>query len=836
MLFLSHFRSKRNLPLELTVEQIQKDIEKKKTSTYNEYLKDQQDRYVKPFFDSDARYVLEHDASDEEKSRVLGLFGKNVCNAMQEQNGFEESQILFGERHGFDVKHPERPHKISYRAWILGWKVRYPLLRQMILDKNLQGDSDGRLDDSVYKPTEQLLGCVYACKGSMTVDKKTVKDLRILKPIGEAHPYKDYLVQHLEGNEKEVIWNPEPARRQICAVAEETSDATPESHEESLAELLDILVIDRAKSRSEWVNIGHHLKAISEANFEIWDAWSTKSTEKYTNRTDNRKVWDTIRIKAQSHQALNYLRSKAKHDNEDRFLAYIAQDENSHILEIVRKRGSHLSIAKYIQLWHKYDILVVSAKKQNPLYYTFNGNTWDERDQVTYLSKLICESIIPRLQRHAETFQRKDNSEDTKKMAGQLFDVVHNLENHNFRSSVIADLLVVLYTDVNFQDLMDTNTDLIGFDNGIYDLESKEFRPGQPEDFVTRTTKMDCPMHFEPAQYEEVHTFLSQILVDEPVRNYVLDQFSQNLNGRVGKNLLHFLTGASGGNGKTTLVNLVANAFGEYAFKIGSDLLTGSRPSSFNGNPLLMKMKGVRFIYIEEPEDEDKSRLNGAWIKELTGGTKMSARLNHGNQYFEFMPQWHFYALSNKVPDLNGSDGGLQRRVRKVDFEALFTNEFQATENDPHVFPEITDMAGKLTRMAPVFMKILLDRYVHDFSYDCPEKVIVSSRMLMEENDPFAFFINLAIRRNQVRDAYVTVKEARKIWKELAKDSDNEIMRNIPKESELNSNISRLTRVKCISQTWITEPDGTRHRESSVFRNLSFKFQLEDGGLVPLAA
>ena len=833
--FLPHFRSKRTNPLRLTIDEIAEKIQREKLSTYDEFFKDGDEFFVKPYFDSDARYYHETDVNDGEKSRVLELFKQNVCKVMDSQEGFSQAQLLLGERHGFDVKHPERPHKISFRAWILGWKVKYPMLKQMIIDNNLQGDSDGRLDDSVYKASDQLLGCVYACKGQMTVNKKNVIDARILRPIGQPRPYKDYLVQHLEGNEKMVVWKRKLDRVSVRSAVAATPDAGPQAvpsaTHENLADLLDILVLDRVESRSEWVNIAHHLKAISATNFEIWDAWSQKS-QKYTSKPDLQKVWNSICVKAGPSDALKYLYSKAKFDNEEKFIALIAQDEFSHVLEILHKRGSHLSIAKYIELWHKYDILVVSAKKQNPLYYTFNGNTWDERDQVTYLSKLICESIIPRLQKQTETFQRKDSAGETGKMAEQLFAVVQNLENHNFRASVIADVLVVLYNGEHIKDLMDANTDLIGFGNGVYDLRSKEFRPGQPEDFVTRTTKLDCPIEIAPELTHEVEIFLNQILVDQQVREYLLDQFSQNLNGRVGKNLMHFLTGSSGANGKTTLVNLVAKAFGDYAFKVGSDVLTSSRPSSFNGNPLLMKMKGVRFIYIEEPEDEDKSRLNGAWIKELTGGAKMSARLNHGNQYFEFMPQWHFYALSNKIPELNGSDGGLQRRVRKVDFEALFTNEFEATQEDPHVFPEITDMSDKLDRMAPAFLRLLLNRYIHDFSYECPEKVLASSRILMEENDPFAYFVNIAIRRNRERNAYFTVKEARKVWKELAKGPDNEILRSLPKESDLSSNLSRLLRLKCIPQTWITNADGSKHNARSVFRNVSLQFEFDNEVLV----
>ena len=107
------------------------------------------------------------------------------------------------------------------------------------------------------------------------------------------------------------------------------------------------------------------------------------------------------------------------------------------------------------------------------------------------------------------------------------------------------------------------------------------------------------------------------------------------------------------------------------------------------------------------------------------------------------------------------------------------------------------------------------------------------SETLADKYDPFEFFVKLALRRNPARDAYITVKEARKVWKELAKTSGNEILRDVPKEWELNSNISRLTKLKSITQTWITEPDGTKHRESSVFRNISLQFAFHNGVLSP---
>ena len=85
------------------------------------------------------------------------------------------------------------------------------------------------------------------------------------------------------------------------------------------------------------------------------------------------------------------------------------------------------------------------------------------------------------------------------------------------------------------------------------------------------------------------------------------------------------------------------------------------------------------------------------------------------------------------------------------------------------------------------------DRYIHDLSYECPGKVLASSRNLMEENESFAHFVNLAIRKSKERTAYFTVKEARRVWKELAKGPDNEMLDR--KSTRLNSSHSGESRM-----------------------------------------
>ena len=210
-------------------------------------------------------------------------------------------------------------------------------------------------------------------------------------------------------------------------------------------------------------------------------------------------------------------------------------------------------------------------------------------------------------------------------------------------------------------------------------------------------------------------------------------------------------------------------------------------------------MVDVRFVYIEEPSSEGASKLNAAWVKELTGGSKINARLLHSNEYVEFTPQWHMYALCNNMPEPNGADGGLQHRVRKIDFPSTFTNLYGPTEDNPHVFPEITDLSDKIVKMAPAFVHMLLTKYyVHDYTYECPQSVMDSSLQLMADNNPFAMFVERSVVRSDAKYAHFTAKEAKDAWKMQEYEYGK-----TPKEEEIRQQFAIILRIPCMKRFFI---------------------------------
>ena len=48
-----------------------------------------------------------------------------------------------------------------------------------------------------------------------------------------------------------------------------------------------------------------------------------------------------------------------------------------------------------------------------------------------------------------------------------------------------------LFHNADFIEKMDQNPYLLGFKNGVIDFKEKRFRQGYPEDYITKSTKMD---------------------------------------------------------------------------------------------------------------------------------------------------------------------------------------------------------------------------------------------------------------------------------------------------------------------------------------------------------
>ena len=115
----------------------------------------------------------------------------------------------------------------------------------------------------------------------------------------------------------------------------------------------------------------------------------------------------------------------------------------------------------------------------------------------------------------------------------------------------------------------------------------------------------------------EIDDFMEKVFPNEELREYMWDHAASTLIGE-NKNQKFIIYTGVGGNGKSIWVDLINLMLGDYADKINIALLTQKRKSIGGPTPEIAKLKGRRFVSMDEPSAGDE--LNEGIMKQMTGG------------------------------------------------------------------------------------------------------------------------------------------------------------------------------------------------------------------------
>ncbi len=210
-------------------------------------------------------------------------------------------------------------------------------------------------------------------------------------------------------------------------------------------------------------------------------------------------------------------------------------------------------------------------------------------------------------------------------------------------------------------DQLDADPFLFNTKNGTLDLRTGELRAHDPNDLLTKVA--GCG--YDPdAQSETFDRFLEVIQPDPAVRAFLARLFGHALLGTVREHLLPILTG-TGSNGKSTLIETVQTAFGDYAISAEPELLVERGSVHTTGQADLL---GVRLAV--SAETDKGRRLAAATVKRLTGGDKIRARRMRQDN-IEFAASHSVVMVTNHKPTVAGDDPALWRRLRIVPFDVV---------------------------------------------------------------------------------------------------------------------------------------------------------------------
>jgi len=208
---------------------------------------------------------------------------------------------------------------------------------------------------------------------------------------------------------------------------------------------------------------------------------------------------------------------------------------------------------------------------------------------------------------------------------------------------------------------LDADPYLLNVANGTLDLRTMELRPHNPADRITKVTRAAWDSDTPTATWG---TFLTQVLPDTEVREFLQRVAGVGLLGIVVEHVLPILTGV-GSNGKGTFYKAVNYALGDYASTVEPDLFLHRQGAHPTGE---MDLLGIRWCVVSETEKD--RRLAEATMKRLTGGDTIRAR-RMKKDFVEFTPSHTAVMITNHLPKVSGDDPAIWRRLRVVPFDVV---------------------------------------------------------------------------------------------------------------------------------------------------------------------
>ena len=233
--------------------------------------------------------------------------------------------------------------------------------------------------------------------------------------------------------------------------------------------------------------------------------------------------------------------------------------------------------------------------------------------------------------------------------------------------------------------LVDSDTELVGCGDGsILNLRTGTRLDNNDDVFVTRmlgaylNNEVDCPTW---------KRFLNQIFESNvELINFVRRAVGYSLTGSTSEQCLFILNGC-GANGKTTLLTVLHNLFGNYAATIPMQTLMNTGNSSQQTNDLAY-LVGKRFVTASE--GEDGQRLAESKIKLMTGGDRISCRRLY-QDYFEFVPQFKLWLATNDLPSISGTGEAIWRRITVIPFNVTIPPEERDKDLVTRLLKELPD-------------------------------------------------------------------------------------------------------------------------------------------------
>jgi len=544
--------------------------------------------------------------------------------------------------------------------------------------------------------------------------------------------------------------------------------------------LTKMLSNDRSENYDAWIKVGYALYNVDKSLITEWIEFSKKCPSKF-KKGDCEKRWKKMKT-GKDLLSIRSLHMWAKNDNYCAYMEYKQKEYNNLFRQTMT--GDHQSIAKAI--YSKYQTEFICSSIKNNTWYQFNqeSHKWEYVDSgYTLLRKITDDFTNDYYNRSSELYSQLPKASDQVKKQELQKEVekiqltINRLSNESFLSTLMRACGRRFYVK-GFEEMLDENYDLIGFNNGVFDYGKKVFRKGEPEDFITMSCGLDY-QDYDPKSDEmkKIFKLFEDIHPSEETREYVYTLFSTFTTGHHKEELLHLFNGV-GSNGKSVTFELLKHTLGDYFMSVPITLMTRKRGGAEQASPVLAQLKGKRLGVLQEPEEGE--RLSVGLMKELTGNDEVQARKLHQDP-ISFKPQIKFAIPCNNLPEVPARDKGTWRRLRVIDHPSEFVSNPKLEnqkKKDASLKYELPDMAAQ-------FMSFLIHRYLtvylKDGLIDC-DSVNYATKIYSQDNNCIEQFIELKLQKTGDKKDKITLTTLWSEFKTYLKDEHENTKRPAQRE------------------------------------------------------
>jgi putative DNA primase/helicase len=370
-------------------------------------------------------------------------------------------------------------------------------------------------------------------------------------------------------------------------------------------------------------------------------------------------------------------------------------------------------------------------------WYAWTGMRWEKDDGEVYryacrLSKLI----------HAEADAwraKKTTAAEESERNGKITDALAKwAAKSEMKSAIEAAVgLAKKMLTVN-ENQIDRNPWLLNCINGTVDLRTGAIGPHNPDDFITKLIALEYDPEARSAAWENViaRVTLEEGMTTRPLARFLQRWFGYCATGSTREQgfVVHY---GQGSNGKSTILDTVAEVLGDYAATGAPGLLVGNGRDRHPTE--VADLFGRRMV--TSHETGEGGHLKEDTVKHLTGSDKVKARFMRGD-FFEFDPTHKLQLLTNYKPIIKGQDNGIWRRVLLVPYLARFASAEEVNAGRAH-FIKDTRIAERLKGEIQGVLTWVVEgaRVWFQDGLQAPDAVMAASKDYQAEQDRVGQFV-----------------------------------------------------------------------------------------------